>query len=355
MLVSIIINNYNYGRFLGAAIDSALAQTYPLVEVIVVDDGSTDHSRAIVQSYGDRITPVFKENGGQASALNAGFAQASGEVVIFLDADDVLLPSVAERVVHAFQSDPSVSKVMYRMEVIGADGERTGTLKPPIHLPLQRGDLRRYVLTFPFDMVWVPTSGNAFSAQVLRHILPMPEQQFRAFPDYYLVHLAALFGPVAFIEEVGAYYRVHGGNNHERSVGIIDLEQIRRTFLRAAETCAAIKHVADQYTVAGRPQQAAYLLSVAPLSMRLISFKLDRVNHPIASDSIWRLCWAGVTAARHRFDVSPVMRMLYMVWFAALAVAPKTIAWQLARGFLFPEQRQHLNYVFTMLHRSHAP
>ena len=85
-MISIIINNYNYARFLRAAIDSALGQSYQPIEVLVVDDGSTDQSRAIIDSYGDRIRPVLKKNGGQASALNAGFAQSQGDSVIFLDA-----------------------------------------------------------------------------------------------------------------------------------------------------------------------------------------------------------------------------------------------------------------------------
>src|ERR1700719_288784 len=87
-LVSIIIPNYNYARYLRIAIDSALAQTYAPVEVIVVDDGSTDNSREVIESYGDRITPIIKTNGGHGSALNAGYAASRGEIVIFLDADD---------------------------------------------------------------------------------------------------------------------------------------------------------------------------------------------------------------------------------------------------------------------------
>jgi glycosyltransferase involved in cell wall biosynthesis len=85
-LVSIIISNYNYGRFLKPCIESVLDQAYPHIEVIVVDDGSTDNSREIIASYGNRLVPVLKENGGQASALNVGFSISHGKIVIFLEA-----------------------------------------------------------------------------------------------------------------------------------------------------------------------------------------------------------------------------------------------------------------------------
>ena len=94
-LVSVVINNYNYARYLAQAIDSALGQTYPGTEVVVVDDGSSDGSRDVIAAYGTRVVPVLKENGGQASAFNAGFAASRGDVVLFLDADDCLLPTAA--------------------------------------------------------------------------------------------------------------------------------------------------------------------------------------------------------------------------------------------------------------------
>src|SRR5215211_5807628 len=86
-LVSIIITSYNYARFLPAAIESALAQCYPQIEVLVVDDGSTDSSREIIAQYQsrNRVVPVLKEHGGEASAMNAGFARSQGAIVIFLD------------------------------------------------------------------------------------------------------------------------------------------------------------------------------------------------------------------------------------------------------------------------------
>src|SRR5208282_6401633 len=87
-----------------AASDGALTQSYAPVEVIVVDDGSTDTSRDVISSYGDRVSAIFKPNGGHASAFNAGFRASRGSIVMFLDADDVLLPNAVEEVVRAWHA-----------------------------------------------------------------------------------------------------------------------------------------------------------------------------------------------------------------------------------------------------------
>ena len=89
--VSIIVVNYNNAEFLGTAIDSALGQNHPVCEVIVVDDCSTDNSRAIITGYGDRIRSALREtNGGQTAALNSAWPLARYPILIFLDSDDVL-------------------------------------------------------------------------------------------------------------------------------------------------------------------------------------------------------------------------------------------------------------------------
>lgn len=94
LLVSVIIPNYNYEDFVGAAIESALGVDWPDIEVIVVDDGSTDHSRAVIERYPDRIRAIFlQKNAGRVVACNLGFARSRGEVVMFLDSDDMLHPS----------------------------------------------------------------------------------------------------------------------------------------------------------------------------------------------------------------------------------------------------------------------
>src|SRR5438105_3109349 len=94
LALSVVIPNYNYGKFVGAAIRSALEIRWPKVEVIVVDDGSTDNSLEVIGAFADRITLIKQANAGQMPSCVNGFRHSSGDVVIFLDSDDALHPEV---------------------------------------------------------------------------------------------------------------------------------------------------------------------------------------------------------------------------------------------------------------------
>src|SRR5258708_35510520 len=124
------------------AIDSALDQTYRNREVIVVDDGSTDGSSEIIASYGDRIISVLKENGGQNSALNAGFSLSRGDVILFLDSDDVLFPTAVRTAIEAF-SQPDVVKVHWPWVEWDDSSRETGKVW---WKSLPDGDMRDLVL-----------------------------------------------------------------------------------------------------------------------------------------------------------------------------------------------------------------
>lgn len=211
-VVSIIVNNYNYGRFLKEAVDSALSQRYSNTEVIVVDDGSTDNSREIIAGYGGQIIPIIKENGGQASAFNAGLSASSGDVICFLDADDKLLPTAAERALPYF-SDPEVVKVHWPLYVIDERGTLTGEV---IHNgPLPEGDFRDDIIrNGPDSYLSMPTSGNAWSRRVLERILPIPEQEYREGADGFLLTFTPLFGSIRSVAQPQGCYRVHGSNQY---------------------------------------------------------------------------------------------------------------------------------------------
>src|SRR4051794_59978 len=118
--LSVIVANYNYAEFVGVAIESALAIDWPDVEVIVVDDGSTDNSRAVIEKFGGRVVAIFQENAGQIAARNLGFARSRGEAIILLDSDDVLHPSIMRETARVWH--PGVSKVQFRMRGIDAEG-----------------------------------------------------------------------------------------------------------------------------------------------------------------------------------------------------------------------------------------
>ncbi len=344
MWVSIIINNYNYGRFLKDAIDSALGQTYGQLEVIVVDDGSTDHSREIIARYGSRVIPILQPNGGQASAMNAGLARSTGHIVLFLDSDDVLLPHAVKEVVGAFRKQPDAARVHFRMQVIDASGEPTGVLKPHAHFPLVSGDLRQHVLYFPDDMPWLPTSGNAYSARVLRKIFPIPVQEYRILADLYLSHITPLFGPVIGLSEVGAQYRVHGNNNYE--VTSLNLEQLRRTVQHWRTTHRYVRKFALAHRMISHPCQAP-TNAMACLANQLISLKLEPHKHLIPGDSVPKLFWSSVTAVGQRFNASWQMKLFYILWFLAMSLAPRSLAHWLAVKWHFPETRKGLSSILA--------
>lgn len=350
--VSIIINNYNYGRFLDDAIKSALDQTYQNTEVIVVDDGSTDDSHQVIAKYDGRIIAVLKGNGGQASALNAGFFQSHGEVVIFLDADDMLLPHTAQRMAEVFQSNPGIARVQYKLAVINGSGTPTGAVVPPTYLRMPNGDLRRHASELNnYAAWWPPTSGNAFTSWTLRQILPMPEPAFRLCADYYLLRANALCAPIVSLDEVGAYYRFHGSNNFHDVV--INLDQTRRRIAVTRDAHVYLKRFADSLGIDGYAREVTDVRDVVFLAQRMVSLKLDARQHPIQEDRLFSLFWRGATAALSRSHASLPMRLLYLLWFAAMLPAPKPLARVLAGKFFHPETREMVNRFLDAL--QHGP
>ena len=341
--ISIIINNYNYGRFLAHAIESVLQQSYPYIQLIVVDDGSNDESCEVIARYSSQLRAIFKSHGGQASALNAGFAQAHGDIIIFLDADDQLHSDAASMIVRTWAQNPGLARMHYRMDVIDQHGNATGIIKPALHIPMPSGNLQNQVLSFPDDMGWLPTSGNAYSARVLQRIFPIPEEKFQILADCYLNHVTPLFGRVIAIEHVCASYRMHGGNNHEQ--GQLNLHQIRRSLLHWHASHQAIKHFAAELHMPSNT-----LSPVTYAAHRLISLRLDPHQHPFSNDNSYKALWSGWGAALQRFDTAWPMRLLFMIWFLCMAIAPIRLACWLAQQWLYPESRPSFNRVLRYLH-----
>lgn len=242
-LVSIVINNYNYQQFIAEAIESALGQSYAECEVIVVDDGSTDGSRAIIESYGEKLRAIFKVNGGQASAFNVGINAANGQYILLLDSDDVLMENAVEVALGAIK--PDVVRLTYKMDKVTADGAYIETYHasgPEVF----EGTLAEAIVRDSF-FPGTPTSGNFFRADALKRSVPVPEERFRISADLYLFCKNAEFGKIQRISDVLAKYRIHGNNNFASAVGRFGMEvkQLRNNVANFSNTYELLCNYAE--------------------------------------------------------------------------------------------------------------
>ncbi|OGS36531.1 MAG: hypothetical protein A2506_02595 [Elusimicrobia bacterium RIFOXYD12_FULL_66_9] len=207
--VSVLVNNHNYGRFLGHALQSVLDQRFPMddVEIIAVDDGSTDCSREVLARFAPRVrTVLLSENRGQAAAFNAGFSAASGDILCLLDSDDWWEETKLARVVERFDAEKDLGVVQHWCREVSLDGRKVSARYPPVPPRFETQDFLRG------RCVFTGTTGLSFRASPLRRILPVPED-LRISADSYL-YFTALEAPVGNIPEVLAWRRVHADNRY---------------------------------------------------------------------------------------------------------------------------------------------
>ncbi|MEY2833033.1 MAG: hypothetical protein RLZZ574_2292 [Cyanobacteriota bacterium] len=257
--VSIIINNYNYERFLAAAINSALNQTYPYTEVIVLDDGSTDNSRQIIAEYGNCVISVLKENGGQASSLNAGVQASSGNILCFLDADDIFHTQKVEKIVdllsqigwqnkdilinnflEVIDRDEISTKVDIVNEILSNPGEWRFLPQIAGKFLFFDGQLNQVstpeqVYQFAAKYRFIPylgvqTSGITITKSLANKVFPLPEQGIKISADVFLVKAASLYGIVFSTNHTLSQYRIHENNNWYRRKNTTEFNEIIKFF-----------------------------------------------------------------------------------------------------------------------------
>ena len=125
-LVTIVTPTLNQGHFIRSTIESVLSQDYPNIEYIVMDGGSTDETAAVVQDYSSRLTWISERDRGQSHAINKGFRLARGEIVAWLNSDDLLLPGAVRKAVNACQANPQAGAIYGEGYLIDRSGETTG-------------------------------------------------------------------------------------------------------------------------------------------------------------------------------------------------------------------------------------
>jgi glycosyltransferase involved in cell wall biosynthesis len=218
--VSAVLSNYNSGRFLSEAIESVLSQSYPEVELLVVDDGSTDDSLAVLDRYQDRISSVRQPNRGVAAARNRGIAESRGELVAFLDADDVWLPEKLALQVDLLERSPGVGMVCCELRLVDSSGRSLGTTESDLtgsvleELALLRG-------------AGVPGAGS--TALIRRDVLDrvgLFDEQLSTSADWDLCRRIACHSRIGIVREALVLYRQHDGSMH-RKVDVFERDVLR--------------------------------------------------------------------------------------------------------------------------------
>lgn len=208
-LVTALINTFNYGRYLPFAINSVLNQSYPNIEIVVVDDGSTDHTRDVLAQYGDRIRAIRTENGGQGHAFNVGIAAARGQLIMLLDADDMWLPEKVERMVTFASGRPKSAMLYHRYQNVDRCGQNVGDPQP---FPLIDGNYA-HKYRQSGGTWWSPiASVLVLRTKHIREAVPIPTYAVREGADTIITDYCALTTEISSLPEALTLRRLHGAN-----------------------------------------------------------------------------------------------------------------------------------------------
>jgi glycosyltransferase involved in cell wall biosynthesis len=323
----VVITCYNYERYVTLAIRSALEQTVLPTEVIVVNDGSTDGSAAALAAFGDRITVITQENRGQIAATNQGYAASSGDLVMFLDADDVLRPRAIEFVLKAWT--PRCCKVQFELDVINGDGELLGRRYCNYVDPYGSLEIHREFERFGTYVSPVLT-GNVYSRGFLRKLMPLTAKMA---PDGVFNTVAPLYGEVHVVPQALAMYRLHDANQsyHASATGGIGDRFSKQVALRRSEA----RLLADHAAACGVSLPAGDLLDhdLPAINYRLMLRKLHHDYDGATHDTSGRLWRAGLTCLSRR-PLPMRLKLAHAVWLTSLLCSPRWFAaWLIALRF----------------------
>lgn len=285
-LVSVVIATFNHGEYLPQAIESVLSQDYPHVELIIVDDGSTDDTPAVLDRYKDRARIIRQENAGQASALNRGWNASRGEILAYLGSDDALERAAVSRAVALLQTAPEAALTYCDYLLIDPASH-------PIR-QMSNGDFDRRSLIA--ELVCYPGPGAFFRRSGYVKAGPWNES-LRQIPDFEFFLRLSHTGTFVRIPEALARYRVHEGSQSFAQVGIERADEptkVMRSYFAslpatAAESAWRAEGLANAHLLSARlhlrasrvPEGAGNLLQA--LRLRPLILARFRTHRLIAS------------------------------------------------------------------------
>jgi glycosyltransferase involved in cell wall biosynthesis len=322
--VSIAINNYNYSHFVGQAIESALAQTYQPVEVIVVDDGSTDDSWQVIQQFGTRIQAIRTENGGQGSAYLAAFERCTGDFVLFLDSDDLLDPNAVERCMQQFATNPKASKVQYQLRAINAEGHAIGRIFPYV---MHEGDVTGIVRQFG-HYAGPPSSGNIYRRSAIAPYFPFEARHWRRAVDTVPFLTSIFHGEVESLHFPLGSYRLHTQVNQRKGV----LGNINKSISDSLQS----EHHRRNHALGLLRERSNIVLEGPFLPLpwsarsRALAFKLEPEQALNREDSAWKIWRDQIKAARQWPGYSLAVQFVMIIWTGVVLLLPQVLVKHIA-------------------------
>jgi len=276
--VSVVVPAYNHADFLSSAIDSLLAQNYPNLEIIVLDDGSTDHTSAVLENYRGKVHCESQANIGQAATLNKGWGMARGDILGYLSADDMLAPDAVSKAALALSANPLAVAVYPDFNLIDPNSVTVRTVRAP-DFEFCRALLGNECLPGP----------GAFFRRSALQLAGGWNPAFRQMPDYDFWLRLGLHGEFVHLKEALASFRVHPGS---QTYGMVSPP-------RAEEPVTIISSILDDQRL---PAAAAALRNQALANAHLFSAQLHlragrfgegwqklKVAHSLNTDSVLSL------------------------------------------------------------------
>lgn len=312
--VTVLVDTYNHERFIEEALASVVEQDFPAseMEILVVDDGSTDRTPETIGKFAPRVRLLRKANGGQASAFNFGIPGARGEIVAFLDGDDWWARNKLSRVVEAMSADPEVGIVGHGIVIVHRDGShQTEVLREGFRF---RANTVESAKLFRRRGAFLGTSRMTIRRDLLRRIGPVPEP-IRVQADEYIFTLAAALAYARILEEPLTFYRLHELNAFQNNE--FNLERERQKQQALAALAGSLLERLDREGIQKSVREAALAYTQA---------SCDRLQLAINGGWPWQTASAEwrLYAVSHS-EASIAHRMFKsLTLLGALAVPPKT-------------------------------
>lgn len=308
--VTVLVDTYNHERFIEEALVSVVEQDFAPseMEILVVDDGSTDRTPDIVRKFAPRVRLLRKQNGGQASAFNFGIPEARGEIVAFLDGDDWWARNKVTRVAETMAADPSLGIVGHGIITVHRDGSQEAEiLREGFRF---RANTIEGAKLFRRRKSLLGTSRMTIRLDILREIGNVPEE-IRVQADEYFFTLAATLADGQILEDALTYYRMHDANGYQLSNG--SLQPLRN---KQKALVALAEHLSDQMNARGIDTKAGRtitnIIAAEANQIRLLAdggWPWEMVKTEI---DIYRVVFAEASAPRWTLKILGLIPGLFM-------------------------------------------